>query len=146
MTTAQNDPQHASPGRAIETLHLTRCFGAFTAFDRVNFLIPYGGIFGLLGPNGAGKSTVIKMLTTLLKPSDWMALVAGFAIAQAPGEIRKCLGPFETSSAKNTTQARQADFQQCVFAREDWVIICQGILLARDCPYSRHDPVPGVPG
>jgi len=51
-----------------------------------------GGIFGLLGPNGAGKSTIIKMLTTLLKPSEGTALVAGFDIAQAPGEVRKRIG------------------------------------------------------
>ncbi len=92
MTTATTDTQHPSTGRAIETVHLTRRFGAFTAVDRVNLLVPYGGIFGLLGPNGAGKSTVIKMLTTLLKPSAGTALVAGFDIAQAPGAVRKRIG------------------------------------------------------
>ncbi|HMA10605.1 MAG TPA: ATP-binding cassette domain-containing protein, partial [Steroidobacteraceae bacterium] len=78
--------------RAIETFHLTRRFGEFTAVDRVNLVVPYGGIFGLLGPNGAGKSTLIKMLTTLMKPSDGTARVAGFDIVQAPAEIRRRIG------------------------------------------------------
>jgi hypothetical protein len=45
---------HSAGDRAIETFHLTRRFGEFTAVDRVNLVVPYGGIFGLLGPNGAG--------------------------------------------------------------------------------------------
>jgi ABC-2 type transport system ATP-binding protein len=92
MTDSGNDAQHAADGRAIETVQLTRRFGEFTAVDRVNLAVPYGGIIGLLGPNGAGKSTVIKMLTTLLKPSDGTARVAGFDIVQAPAEVRKRIG------------------------------------------------------
>jgi len=68
MTDAANVAQHAAGDRAIETFHLTRRFGAFTAVDRVNLVVPYGGIFGLLGPNGAGKSTLIKRC---LSSSSW---------------------------------------------------------------------------
>jgi ABC-2 type transport system ATP-binding protein len=92
MTDAENDAEHTAGDRAIETFHLTRRFGAFTAVDRVNLVVPYGGIFGLLGPNGAGKSTLIKMLTTLMQPSGGTARVAGFDIVQAPSEIRKRIG------------------------------------------------------
>lgn len=77
---------------AIEARLLTRRFGTFTAVDRVNLEVPYGGIFGLLGPNGAGKSTFIKMLTTLLKPSEGTARIAGFDIVTAPAEVRKRIG------------------------------------------------------
>lgn len=92
MSHAENAAPHATGGRAIETFHLTRRFGAFTAVERVNLVVPYGGIFGLLGPNGAGKSTLIKMLTTLMQPSDGTARVAGFDIVQAPAEVRKRIG------------------------------------------------------
>ncbi|MDR3394275.1 MAG: ATP-binding cassette domain-containing protein [Parasulfuritortus sp.] len=84
--------QHGAHELAIETSHLTRRFGDFTAIDQLNLSVPYGGIFGLLGPNGAGKSTLIKMLTTLMKPSEGSARVAGFDIVQAPGEVRKRIG------------------------------------------------------
>lgn len=92
MTHPENDLRQASGAYAIETLELSRRFGAVAAVDRVSLAVPYGGIFGLLGPNGAGKSTLIKMLTTLLKPSEGTARVAGFDIVQAPGEVRKRIG------------------------------------------------------
>jgi ABC-2 type transport system ATP-binding protein len=73
-------------------LALTRRFGDFVAVDRVSFSVNKGQIFGLLGSNGAGKSTLIKMLTTLLPPSDGDALVAGLSIVQAPAAVRGRIG------------------------------------------------------
>lgn len=49
---------------------LTKKFKDFTAVDKVSFSVKRGETFAFLGPNGAGKSTTIKMLTTLLTPSD----------------------------------------------------------------------------
>lgn len=77
---------------AIETIALTRRFGEMTAVDHLDLMVPYGQIFGLLGPNGAGKSTTIKMLTTLLRPTSGAAIVAGFDVVNAPGEVRRRIG------------------------------------------------------
>jgi len=55
---------------AIATAGLTRRFGTLVAVDRLDLAIPAGTIFGLIGSNGAGKSTTLKMLTTLLPPSE----------------------------------------------------------------------------
>ncbi|HUO44689.1 MAG TPA: ATP-binding cassette domain-containing protein [Burkholderiales bacterium] len=77
---------------AIETLQLTRRFGAFTAVDKLNLEIRPGAIFGLLGPNGAGKSTTIKILTTLLAPTSGSAKVAGFDVVRSPTEVRRRIG------------------------------------------------------
>jgi ABC-2 type transport system ATP-binding protein len=81
-----------SSASAIETTSLTRRFGAITAVDAINLLVPYGQIFGLLGPNGAGKSTTIKMLTTLLAPTSGSALVAGCDIQHASADVRRRIG------------------------------------------------------
>ena len=55
---------------AVETLSLTRRFGALCAVDGIDLRVERGTFYGFLGPNGAGKSTTIKMLTGLLAPSS----------------------------------------------------------------------------
>jgi ABC-2 type transport system ATP-binding protein len=84
-------PDAAAPP-AIEVIRLTRRFGAFTAVDALDLTVPAGTIFGLLGPNGAGKTTTIKMLSTLLEPSEGTARVAGFDIVREPREVRRRIG------------------------------------------------------
>jgi ABC-2 type transport system ATP-binding protein len=85
-------PLESSNPPAIETSDLTRRFGELTAVDRLNLVVAQGTIFGLLGPNGAGKTTVIKMLTTLLRPSAGTARVAGFDVLAAPRAVRRRIG------------------------------------------------------
>ena len=77
---------------AVETCALTKRFESLVAVHELTFSFPRGSIFGLLGPNGAGKSTLIKMLTTLLPPSEGTAFVAGFDIVRSPREVRRRIG------------------------------------------------------
>jgi ABC-2 type transport system ATP-binding protein len=78
---------------AVKTEQLRRVYKTkkreTIALDRVDLEIQTGEIFGLLGPNGAGKTTVIKILTTLLAPTDGRAWVAGVDVAQNPWEVRR---------------------------------------------------------
>ena len=62
----------------IKTENLTKKFNGFTAVDNISFSVRKGEIFGFLGPNGAGKTTTIKMLTTLLVPTNGTAEIAGY--------------------------------------------------------------------
>src|SRR3979409_907948 len=78
--------------RAIETEALVRRFGDFTAVDGVDLAIREGEIYGFLGPNGAGKSTTVRVLCTLLAPSEGRAIVAGHDVATAPGRVRLRIG------------------------------------------------------
>jgi ABC-2 type transport system ATP-binding protein len=78
--------------QAVETCALTKRFESLVAVDALTFGFPRGSIFGLLGPNGAGKSTLIKMLTTLLPPTQGTAFVAGFDIVRKPQEVRRRIG------------------------------------------------------
>jgi ABC-2 type transport system ATP-binding protein len=54
----------------IRVQNLTKRFGDVVAVDDISFDVHRGEIFAFLGPNGAGKTTTIKMLTTLLKPTQ----------------------------------------------------------------------------
>jgi sodium transport system ATP-binding protein len=62
------------------------------AVKDVSFECPAGQVFGLLGPNGAGKSTTLRMLSTLLTPSQGHAIVAGFDTRQDPQQVRSRIG------------------------------------------------------
>ncbi|MBE3576216.1 MAG: ATP-binding cassette domain-containing protein [Limnochordales bacterium] len=84
-------PAEAAPP-AIETFGLTRRFGSLVAVDNLTLSVRAGSIFGLLGPNGAGKSTTIKMLTTLLPPSEGSARVAGCDVVREAREVRRRIG------------------------------------------------------
>ena len=76
----------------IEVEGLTRRFGDFTAVDHISFTVEKGMVFGFLGPNGAGKSTAIRMLCTLLCPTEGKARVVGFDIVREQSQVRQHIG------------------------------------------------------
>jgi ABC-2 type transport system ATP-binding protein len=76
----------------IEIKGLTKVFGKFTAVDKMNLNVREGEIFGFLGPNGAGKTTTISMLTTLIKPTNGTAMVAGYDLIKDSVDIRSVIG------------------------------------------------------
>jgi ABC-2 type transport system ATP-binding protein len=59
------------------------------AVDGMSFTVEPGIIFGLLGPNGAGKSTMLRMLTTLTRPTSGTAHILGFDVVKKPLEVRR---------------------------------------------------------
>lgn len=67
-------------------------FGDLTAVGGVSFAVAPGEVFGLLGPNGAGKTTTIRVLTTLLEPSEGRALVAGHDVRNDSLAVRASIG------------------------------------------------------
>ncbi|MBK9180548.1 MAG: ATP-binding cassette domain-containing protein [Acidimicrobiales bacterium] len=76
----------------IEAEGLVRHFGDVVAVDGVDLEVRQGEIFGFLGPNGAGKSTVVRMLTTLLRPTAGTARVAGFDVVRDASRVRRAIG------------------------------------------------------
>ena len=79
--------------QAVETRDLVREYkGGVKAVDGVSLTVESGGIFGFLGPNGAGKSTMVRMLTTLLRPTSGTAIVAGHDVMKEPGIVRRRIG------------------------------------------------------
>jgi ABC-2 type transport system ATP-binding protein len=61
------------------------------ALDGVDLAVEPGEFFGLLGPNGAGKTTLIKILTTLLLPSEGTARIFGFDVERQTKQIRRIM-------------------------------------------------------
>ncbi len=79
---------------AIEVDHVTRVFGGkgdkvqAKALDDISLQVDEGELFGLLGPNGAGKTTLIKILATLLLPSEGSVRVLGHDVVKDYSKIR----------------------------------------------------------
>ena len=94
---------------AIEAVGLTRRFGDFVAVDSVTLRIPKGHLYGFLGLNGAGKTTTIRMLTTLLPPSEGTARLWGHDVVREPLAVRGLVGLVsdETSESQWTWTARE---------------------------------------
>ncbi len=76
----------------ISAVGLGRSFGEVEAVKGVDCEVKQGEIYGFLGPNGAGKSTVVKMLTTLLRPSFGSAEIFGLDLLKQSDEIRLRIG------------------------------------------------------
>lgn len=71
--------------------HVTKRYGTFTALEDISLTFSQG-VYGLLGPNGAGKTTLIKMLTTLLFPTQGQILWDGEDILAMGERYRAILG------------------------------------------------------
>ena len=76
----------------ISVRELTKCFGSFTAVNRISFDVRRGEIFGFLGANGAGKTTAMRMLCGLSYPTSGSGKVAGWDIMHEGEQIKRHIG------------------------------------------------------
>jgi ABC-2 type transport system ATP-binding protein len=83
---------------AVLTQDITKRFGDLTAVDKINLSIESREIFGLIGPNGAGKTTLVRMLTTVIPPTDGTAVIAGFDIREDADGVRRSIGVVSQAS------------------------------------------------
>jgi sodium transport system ATP-binding protein len=70
----------------------------FEAVSSLTFSAKAGEVFGLLGPNGAGKTTTLRMLSTLIKPDEGTAVVAGHDLLGDPAGVRSSIGYLSTTT------------------------------------------------
>jgi ABC-2 type transport system ATP-binding protein len=77
---------------AISATGLGKRYGDRWVLRDVDLDVPAGTVLGLLGPNGAGKTTTVRILTTLLRPDEGTARVAGFDVATEDARVRARIG------------------------------------------------------
>ena len=76
----------------IEVDGLVRELGDKRVLDGLTFSAPPGQITGFLGPNGAGKTTTMRVLSTLLRPTEGRVLVGGFDVVKQSDDVRQIIG------------------------------------------------------
>src|SRR3712207_1984214 len=119
-------PVTSLPPLAIEASALVKSFGDTRAVDGVDLAVPAGTVYGVLGPNGAGKTTTIRMLATLLRPTEGSARVLGHDVVADADAVR--------SSVSLTGQMASVDEE--LTGRENLILL--GRLLGFKTPAARE--------
>ncbi|MDA1266434.1 MAG: ABC transporter ATP-binding protein [Planctomycetota bacterium] len=87
MTDTTTDLEFAARARG-----LVKSYGTSRAVDRIDLEVRRGECLGLLGPNGAGKTTTLKMLSTLVLPTEGQMEVLGLDPVTNGPAVRRRLG------------------------------------------------------
>ncbi len=72
----------------LECNNLTKCFGDFTAVDRVSLSVPQGSFFSILGPSGCGKTTLMRMLAGFERQDSGDIHIKGVSMTGIPPNKR----------------------------------------------------------
>lgn len=103
----------------LEVEHLSKQYkkGVY-ASQNVSFTVNKGEIFALIGPNGAGKTTTIRMIATLLKPTEGDAKIGGYSVLTDPAKVRQSLTylPDEAGAYKNMKGRQYLQFMAEMYA------------------------------
>jgi ABC-type multidrug transport system ATPase subunit len=76
----------------IRVTNLSKHFKEIVAVDQLSFTVNEGDVYGFLGQNGAGKSTTIRMLLTLIEPTNGSIEMFGMNLKTHRKEILQQVG------------------------------------------------------
>jgi ABC-2 type transport system ATP-binding protein len=109
--------------------HLSKKFRSHTAVDDLSFSVNEGDVYGFLGQNGAGKSTTIRMLLTLITPTNGHIEIFGMDLKK---ERRKILSQVGAVIEKPDLYKYLSAFENLsLFARMSGTGISEKDLLAQ---------------
>ena len=121
------------PDPAVSMRGLVKVYkGGRRALDGVSLDIPPGEIFGLIGPNGAGKSTTIRILATLLKPTEGTASVLGKDVVNDSMEVRRIIAylPEDAGAYERLSGREYLDFVASFYGGDHEATVERGAKVA----------------
>lgn len=132
---------------SINTYNLSKKFGKLIAVDDLTLDIE-DEIFGLLGPNGSGKTTTIRMLTTLLDPSNGGAKICGFDTKKEAGKVREKISyvPQEMAVDVKFTGRENVRFYAKMYGVQDREKKIDDVLEIMELSDRADDPVKNYSG
>ncbi|MEI7801564.1 MAG: ABC transporter ATP-binding protein [Bacteroidota bacterium] len=78
--------------KIVELNKISKSFGAFHAVNELSLEVQRGDVFGFLGPNGAGKSTTMRMMLSLIEPTEGAIKIFGQELSKNRNEIMRRIG------------------------------------------------------
>jgi ABC-2 type transport system ATP-binding protein len=121
------------PDPAVSIRGLTKVYKrGKRALDGIDLEIPQGEIFGLIGPNGAGKSTTIRILATLLKPTEGTASVLGKDVVNDSMDVRRIIAylPEDAGAYERLSGREYLEFVATFYGGERAAIVERGAKVA----------------
>ncbi|MEO0114478.1 MAG: ABC transporter ATP-binding protein [candidate division WOR-3 bacterium] len=120
---------------AVEVSELVRDYGALRALNGISFNIKENEIFGLIGPNASGKTTTLRIVATLLKPTQGEVKVFNFSVTKNPDAVRKLISylPEDAGAYKNLSGIDYLRFMATFYSannNELKAIVEQGMNIA----------------
>lgn len=105
----------------IKVENLRKYYGKFEALRGISFEVKKGEVFALIGPNGAGKTTTLRILATLLTPSDGNILFLNKSLRENPDFVRENISylPEEAGAYKNMKGIDYLKFMANFYAKND---------------------------
>jgi len=97
---------------------LKKFFGSLEALKGIDFEVHEREIFALIGPNGAGKTTALRVVSTLLAPSDGKVTFLGHDLRKNPEKIREKISylPEEAGAYRNLRGTKYLRFMANFYA------------------------------
>jgi ABC-2 type transport system ATP-binding protein len=81
-----------NPETILRTKRLGKRFGNRWAARNIDLEVHRGDVFGFLGPNGAGKSTTMRMMLSLIDPTEGEVEIFGNSLRRHRGRALKSVG------------------------------------------------------
>ena len=105
---------------ALEVKNLVKNYKEVQAVKDVSFEIREGEIFAIVGPNGAGKSTILKIVATILSPTDGEVFIEGENITKDPDKVRENISylPEEAGAYKNLKGHDYLKFMAAIYTND----------------------------
>jgi ABC-2 type transport system ATP-binding protein len=90
------------------------------AVDNISFYVYPGEIFGLIGPNGAGKTTTLRIIATVLQPTQGRVLVYGYDVAKDAAKVRRIISylPEDAGAYKYLTGLEFLEFVAKLYTKD----------------------------
>ena len=76
----------------LQTRNLGKQYKQRWAVHHLNLEVHRGDVFGFLGPNGAGKSTTIRMLLSLIRPTEGDVFLFGYSLKKEREKALRSIG------------------------------------------------------